>query len=124
MATEPTDINEYRRRKVLRERAFSFPAFFPEPSNRHPNIIFSNPEEWEVIACGLGALMNQINHAAADRGHTVVIFDCTKLKLSGWHLSVGVVQDERVVSLEDPDSAAPYYAIIDNWNSTQKSRWT
>lgn len=124
MATEPTDINEYRRRKILRERASAYPAFFPEPSSRYPNIIFSNPEEWQIVASGLGVLMRQINHAATETGHTVVICDCERLALGGWYIPLVVMNDEQVISMEAPNLSDRYYAIIDNWNDRQKSLWT
>lgn len=93
------------------------PACFPEPSSRYPNIVFSYPQEWEVIASGLGALMKRLNDAASDQGHTLVILNCEQFSPAKWAVPLDAFKGEEKVS-----SKGSYYEIIEIFNAQQVIR--
>jgi len=68
------NLNRFRRKKALIEKALEWEESLPSPSRRFNNLIFVYPED--LATTGREDLFEKINSAAGWNQQTLVISDC------------------------------------------------
>lgn len=103
---EYLSLEAYRRRKKLLEMAAHWRRNLPEPSKKHPHLIFLYPEELATRQREL--LFKQLEVAARENGQMLVISDCHYSR-AGFYVVYEEIGEARPGSV-DIDR------IVDDWS--------